>query len=119
MRLDSMSDDAIALEIGKALKRYRLLRNLSQDQLAKEIGVSRPTVSDLEKGQAKLVAVIAALRVLRRLDLLAALTAEPRKSPIQAVRMAGKSRVRASPSKDRAAPTARAVALRNSSRKST
>lgn len=98
MRLESTSDEALAAMIGASIRSYRLRRNLKQDDLAEQIGVSKPTIVALEKGHAKLTVVIGALRALRQLGLLDALLSKPKPSPMQVLRMAGKQRLRASPS---------------------
>lgn len=96
MRIESMTDEAIAAQIGEAIKAYRLRKDMKQEDLAQEIGVSKPTVVHLEQGQVKLSVLIAALRALRKLDLLESLTSPPRPSPLMVARMEGKDRLRAS-----------------------
>jgi len=46
-----MNDGEILAEIGQRIKDHRLGRNLSQEKLAKRIGVSRVTIHLAEKGQ--------------------------------------------------------------------
>jgi len=111
MRIESMSDDAIAAKIGQTVKTYRLRRNLTQEEMGLKIGVSKPTVAELEHGRAKLGVLIAALRVLRRLDLLAHLLEEPPTSPLRTAKQVRHTRLRASPTKESPA-TARAIAQR-------
>lgn|GEM_PF-2188512 len=51
MKIDSnTADDAVLAELGKRLARLRLDRNLSQIQLAREAGTSKPTLQRLESG---------------------------------------------------------------------
>ena len=44
------TDSRILAELGERLARYRLNRNLTQDQLAREAGVSKRTIVRLEDG---------------------------------------------------------------------
>lgn len=96
MNVYSMTDDAIAMELGTRLQRQRLNRNVSQEQLASEIGVSKPTIIQLEKGQGKLITLIAAMRALGMLDQVNAIVPDVAASPIQMAKMRGQVRQRAS-----------------------
>lgn len=64
----SLSDTAIIREIGKFIKRKRIDRNLTQDEVADKAAVSRSTLSLMERG--KNTALINLLKVLRVLDAL-------------------------------------------------
>lgn len=64
----AMSDDGIARQIGEFVKYYRIQQNKTQDVLAKEAGISRSTLSLLERGETVTVATL--VQVLRVLDLL-------------------------------------------------
>ncbi|MGD0196540.1 MAG: helix-turn-helix transcriptional regulator [Solirubrobacteraceae bacterium] len=91
-----LSDQALLAEIGRRLQTQRLDRNLTQDELAAEAGVSRDTVARLERGQS--VSLSHALRILRALALLeglAALIPEPLPSPLEQLERAGRRRRRA------------------------
>jgi len=67
----SLTDDAIAQELGRRLARLRLNANISQDQLADAIGVDRGRIGRLEhSGAGKLSTLIAVLRHLEKLELL-------------------------------------------------
>jgi transcriptional regulator with XRE-family HTH domain len=91
------TDEAVLEEIGTRLQRLRLERNLTQAELAREAGVSKITVERLEAGQpAKLQTLIRVLRVLGLLAGLNPLLPEPMPSPIETVRLRGKTRQRAS-----------------------
>ena len=92
-----MSDKAILGEIGKRLKSKRLRKNLSQQELGERAGLSRNTISDMEGGgSTTLHNFIRILRVLDSLDELEHLLPEPGISPVQMLRMKGKTRKRAS-----------------------
>lgn len=90
------SDSAILEEVGRRLARTRLERNLSQEQLAAESGVSKATVERLEAGAPiKSTSLIRVLRSLGRLDALDRLLPEPLPSPIERLKLEGKRRRRA------------------------
>ena len=91
----SMTDEAIAAEIGQRIESIRLKSNLHQDHVAHEAGISRETYRRLAAGKGTLVNVIAVLRVLGELGRLASLIEEVRSSPVQLAKMQGKARVRA------------------------
>lgn len=67
----SLTDDAIAKELGHRLARLRLNANVSQEQLADVIGIDRGRIGRLEhSGAGKLSTLIAVLRHLDKLELL-------------------------------------------------
>ncbi len=97
MDLYGMSDRAILREIGRRLRRLRLEQNLSQQSVAELAGLSRTTVSMLERGTpASILTLISLLRALRALDELDAFLPELGPSPLQLAKMKGRQRVRAS-----------------------
>lgn len=98
MRLDlTLDDQTILEELGARLARYRLNRNLKQEALADQAGVSRATVARLEKGSpTSLTNLIRILRALNLLENLDALLPEPPLSPIQQLRTKKRQRRRAS-----------------------
>lgn len=99
---EDISDDATLKELGSRIARYRLNRNLTQDALAREAGVSKRTVHRIEHGRSTQASnLIRVLRALRLLQNLEALIPEPAISPIQQVKMRGKMRRRASSSSDK------------------
>ena len=103
---DTLSDAAVLEELGQRIARYRLNRNMTQGALATESGVSTPTVQRLEKGQSTQASnLIRILRTLKLLENLDALVPEPAISPLQQVRMQGKTRQRASSPRKRQTPT--------------
>ncbi len=96
MHLQRLSDDAIAEQLGEVVRERRVRKDISQEQLAKAVGVSTPTIQKLEKGKGTIALLVATLRELKCLDLLAGLLVKPRVSPL-AVMATGKARrVRAS-----------------------
>lgn len=92
-----MSDGAILRKIGRRVKRKRLSRNMSQQQLAEISGLSRTTIRDIENGRnSSLLTLVQVLRGLHSLEELDSFLPEPAVSPLQLARMKGKQRQRAS-----------------------
>ena len=80
----------------KRLESIRLSRNITQEQLAREAGVSLRTIGRLEKGQGvsldTFIRVMMALRIQHNLE---ALLPDPAIRPIERVGMSAKERKRA------------------------
>src|SRR5258708_6417332 len=97
MKIEAGNSDEVVLgEIGRRLARTRLERNLSQEQLATESGVSKATIERLEKGApVKSTSLIRVLRSLGRLDALDRLLPEPLPSPVERAKLRGRQRRRA------------------------
>lgn len=70
----SAPDELCLKEIGSRLKQIRLGRNLKQESVASEAGISVPTLSNLENGT-KPVQLNTFIRVLRVLGLMEGLNA--------------------------------------------
>ena len=99
--VEENSDEVNLQELGDRLARYRLNRNLTQGALAQEAGVSLRTLIRLEHGESTHLTNL--MRVLRALGLLAnleTLVPAPVDSPVQQLKMRGKSRQRASSPED-------------------
>ena len=73
MNFEKMTNSAVSAEIGRRVERYRLDNNITQDDLADTIGVTRKTYAKLESGQCKLETLIAALRALGQIGQLESL----------------------------------------------
>lgn len=95
-----MTDKALALEIGERIKRLRLRRNRTQQQVATAAVVSLNVVKALEAGKGKLSSLIAVLRELEALEDLEQFIQVPEVSPLELVKQQGKRRQRASGSRE-------------------
>ena len=100
-----LTDEAVLKEVGARIERLRLERNLTQDELAANAGVTRRTVVNLESGKAlQFVTVLRVLRALGLLEGLEQLVPEPVPGPVDLLHRQGRPRSRAS--KRAAAPKA-------------
>jgi putative transcriptional regulator len=97
---NEMSDKAILKELGARISRYRLNKNMTQEALAAEAGVSRSALQRAESGTSiQLFKVVRVLRALNIADNLESFVPEPAASPLQQLKMNGKIRQSARPSK--------------------
>jgi len=99
MNFEAMTDEAIAAELGRRIEQIRLERNLTQQQLADAVGLSRISYRKLELGEAKFVNVVAVLRVLDQMSLLENFVPKSVFSPLEQLKMKGKQRQRATGSR--------------------
>ena len=101
----SMSDDALAAHIGAFVRHHRLTQNKSQDVVAHAAGVSRSTLSLLERGQTVTIAtLIQVLRVLNLLYTMDIFTVPKVVSPLAIAKLEQRKRIKAGPTvKDRKA----------------
>ncbi len=88
MKLDNLLTDAATLkEIGQRLASKRIAENLTQEEVAKNAGVSKSTVERIESGNSTQVSNL--IRVLRNFSLLEALDKllpESENSPLEILR---------------------------------
>ncbi len=97
MDIYGMSDRAIVKEMGRRIKRKRLERNLTQQEIAELAGINRTTVSDLERGKPfGILTLLQVLRALNALDAVDTFLPDPGISPLQLAKMRGQERQRAS-----------------------
>lgn len=90
------SDLALAKLIGNFIKQHRLNKNLTQSVVAKEAGISRSTLSLLERGETVTVAtLLQVLRVLELLYVLDAFAIEEQISPLVYAKLQKEKRQRA------------------------
>jgi transcriptional regulator with XRE-family HTH domain len=97
----SMSDKALASHIGAFVKHHRMEQNKTQEALANAAGISRSTLSLLERGETvTLATLIQVLRVLDQLNVLDVFTIQQTISPLALAKLEKKKRKRASGNKD-------------------
>jgi transcriptional regulator with XRE-family HTH domain len=91
-----MTDQVVLVELGNLIKQMRLNSNITQEALARIAGLDRTTVSQLENGRAAtLLTFVQVLRAMKKLELLDNFI-EEKISPLQALKLKGKERIRAS-----------------------
>jgi transcriptional regulator with XRE-family HTH domain len=89
------SDTAIMERLGAFIKHHRLLQNKTQEQLAKEAGIARSTLSLFEKGEnTSLLVFIQLLRSLKMLQMLQEFQAKQQVSPLELARLERSKRQR-------------------------
>ena len=94
----AMSDKAIIGAIGAYIRHQRLEQNKTQAQVAKEAGINRWTLSQIENGESvTLATLIQILRVLDLIHLLSIFTIKEITSPIEYARLKEKKKKRARP----------------------
>lgn len=83
MEWNSLSNSEILQEIGERIKKLRISKKLTQQQVADKAGVSLFTMAKIEKGfSVSLSMLVAVLRVLRLLDNLELLFPDTQISPV-------------------------------------
>ncbi len=93
---DAMSDRALSEHLGAFIKHHRMEQNKTQGTLAKEAGVSRSTLSLLERGETvTLATLIQVLRVLDQLQVMEAFNVQHIISPLALLKMEKNKRKRA------------------------
>lgn len=91
-----MSDQALAALIGKFVRHQRMEQNRTQDELASAAGISRSTLSLLERGETVTVTtLIQVLRVLDQLPVLSAFEVKETISPLALAKLQKEKRQRA------------------------
>ena len=94
---DSMRDNALIEQIGAFIKHHRMEQNKTQDMLANEAGISRSTLSLMERGETvTLATLIQVLRVLDLLQIMDSFNIEESVSPLAMAKLAKAKRKRAS-----------------------
>jgi transcriptional regulator with XRE-family HTH domain len=92
----AMSDQALTAHIGAFIRHHRLEQNKTQDALSHEAGISRSTLSLLERGETvTLATLIQVLRVLDQLQVMDAFEVQPRISPLALAKAEQEKRKRA------------------------
>jgi len=94
-----MSDNAIANELFERIEQQRKALKLTQDALARNIGISRKSYSTaIKSGKTSLINFIAILRHLELLDNLELIAHTPEQSPMAALKATRPSSIRKSTS---------------------
>lgn len=92
---DSMSDSALAKHIGVFVRHHRMEKMKTQQQLAIEAGISRSTLSLLERGETvTLATLIQVIRVLDQLHIMDVFTVNLSPSPLELVKLQRNKRQR-------------------------
>ena len=92
----SMSDDALSGHIGAFVRHHRLEQNKTQEVLSYEAGISRSTLSLLERGETvTLSTLIQVLRVLNQLQVMNAFEVRKTISPLELAKEEQSKRKRA------------------------
>jgi len=92
----SMSDKALSEQIGAFIRHHRMELNRTQEDLATAAGISRSTLSLLERGETVTVAtLIQVLRVLDKLPVLSIFEVTETVSPLALAKLQKEKRQRA------------------------
>jgi transcriptional regulator with XRE-family HTH domain len=92
----SMSDRALTEHIGTFVRHHRMEQNKTQDELATAAGISRSTLSLLERGETVTVTtLIQVLRVLDQLNIMNVFVVRENLSPLALARLQKEKRKRA------------------------
>lgn len=92
----SMNDKALVEHIGAFVRHHRMEQNKTQDELATAAGISRSTLSLLERGETVTVTtLIQVLRVLDQLTVLSAFDVRETISPLALAKLQKEKRQRA------------------------
>ncbi len=92
----AMSDRAIAAHIGAFVRHHRLAQNRRQEELSTAAGISRSTLSLLERGETvTVITLIQVLRVLDQLQVLSAFEVRETISPLALAKLQKEKRQRA------------------------
>ena len=92
-----MSDKALVEYIGVFIKHHRMEQNITQEALANAAGISRSTLSLLERGETvTLSTFIQILRMLDQLHIMEVFTIQQTISPLVLARMEMNKRKKAS-----------------------
>ena len=98
---EALSDKSLMETIGNFIQSHRLQQNKTQSQVANAAGISRSTLSLLERGEkVRMDSFIQVLRVLGLLYIMEVFKIQQQISPVEYARLKKKQRKQASPGKD-------------------
>jgi transcriptional regulator with XRE-family HTH domain len=93
---DSMSDKSLAVHIGAFIKHHRMEQNKTQAVLSNAAGISRSTLSLLERGETvTLATLLQVLRVLDQLNVMEVFSVHQAISPLALAKLEKNKRKRA------------------------
>lgn len=96
-----MSDKSLMETIGNFIQSHRLGQNKTQHQVATDAGISRSTLSLLERGEkVRIDSFIQVLRVLNLLYIMDVFKIQEQISPVEYAKIKKKQRKQASPQKN-------------------
>jgi len=96
----SLTNHKIEELLGKRLKQQRLQYNLTQNELSAKTGISRVSISKIERGSgANLSSILEIMRALHILDNIENLVPEQEISPIEMIKLKNKSKKQRASSK--------------------
>jgi transcriptional regulator with XRE-family HTH domain len=94
--IHSLSDHAIAKLMGEFIKHHRMAQNKTQEELSTAAGISRSTLSLLERGETVTIStLIQVLRVLNQLSALSSFEVKETISPLALAKLQKEKRQRA------------------------
>lgn len=97
----ALSDKSLMETIGNFIRSHRLNQNKSQEQVAEAAGISRSTLSLLERGdKIRVDSLIQVLRVLDLLYIMEVFRIQDTISPIEYAKLKKRQRKQASPRKE-------------------
>lgn len=97
---EAMTDKSLMETIGSFIQSHRIRQNKTQNQVANAAGISRSTLSLLERGEkVRMDSFIQVLRVLGLLYIMDVFIVQEQISPVEYARLKKKKRKQASPGK--------------------
>lgn len=103
----AQSDQNLAELLGAFVKHHRLEQNKTQEEAAALAGISRSTLSQLERGETVTLATLfRVLRILNQLEVLQAFVVLPEVSPLQVAKAQYQKKKRARGGKTEEPPQA-------------
>ena len=104
-KIPLLTDQAILEHIGERVRKLRLRKDITQDQLAKGSGVGKSTIERFEKGHSiQLTSLIRILRSFGKLDDLLELIPDQTASPMEMLMKEQPTKYRASGAKKEQQP---------------